>query len=374
MTIQGTAGPGPGGCAPGRGGTGTARLLARALLIAAMAAGPASLAAQSQPPIALVIHGGGGSAPGAATRAETEAGYREGLAQALEAGHAILHSGGSSIDAVEAAIRVMEDHPYFNAGRGSAFNREGVNELDASIMDGRDRNAGAVAIVRRVSNPITLARMVMEDSPHVLLSGTGADDFAREQGLEPVAPHYFFTQRRWDDLQRRIREDTPYGDLPPAPGQGAPPPRDDAGEEFGTVGAVALDVHGNIAAGTSTGGRVNKRPGRVGDSPILGAGTYADNRGAAASSTGLGEFVLRALSTRTVSDLVQHQGLTPQEAVDRAVAEIRQMGGEISLIALDARGNIGIGQGHESMYRGFVTGSGEPTVLIWNETEPPGRR
>lgn len=325
-------------------------------------------------PFALVIHGGGGSIPGAAIRAETEASYKLALRKALDDGYRVLKNGGAAIDAVEAAIRVMEDSPLFNAGKGSAFNRDGYNELDASIMDGSELNAGAAAIVQRVKNPITLARAVMERSPHVLLVGEGADRFAREQGLEVVPHHYFFTDRRWDALERRLRDETPYGGAPGEGSSGGERRPDLDGDEFGTVGAVALDVHGNIAAGTSTGGRVGKLPGRVGDSPILGAGTYADNRGAAVSSTGLGEFVLRALSARSVSDLVRVEGFSVQDAVAQAVADMRDMGGMISLIAIDRNGNIGVEIGHEGMYRGYVTRDGVPTVLIWDEREGFGGR
>jgi L-asparaginase / beta-aspartyl-peptidase len=342
--------------------------------LVAATAGSTPLTAQDGRSFALVIHGGGGSIPSAEVRAELEAEYRAALADALEAGYQTLLRGGTSVDAVEAAIRVMEDSPYFNAGKGASFNRDGVNELDASIMDGSDRNAGAAAIVRRVKNPITLARTVMERSPHLLMAGDGADRFAQEQGLDMVPHHYFFTDRRWQGLQRRLREGTPYGE-PISRGTFdlAPPSRHD-GEEFGTVGAVAVDIHGNLAAGTSTGGRVGKLPGRVGDSPIIGAGTYADNRGAAVSSTGLGELVLRVLTAKSVSELVRAGGMTVQEAVSLAVAEVREMGGQISLIALDRYGSIGIEVGHDGMYRGYVTQDGRPTILIWDERDAPDSR
>lgn len=325
--------------------------------------------AQEPRPFGIVIHGGGGSVPGAARREETEAAYRAALAASLDAGYRTLRRGDTSVEAVEAAIRVMEDSPLFNAGKGSAFNRDGFNELDASIMSGSDRNAGAAAVAQRVKNPITLARAVMERSPHVLLAGAGADQFAREQGLDMVPHHYFFTQRRWDALMVRLLEETPYGEPPRGGGPARLRGSNIDADEFGTVGAVAFDVYGNLAAGTSTGGRVGKLPGRVGDSPIIGAGTYADNRGAAISSTGLGEYVLRVLSARTASDMVRLDGLSIQEALAHAVTDVRDMGGSISLIGIDRHGNIGIEVGHDGLYRGYITQEGVPRILIWDERE-----
>lgn len=314
---------------------------------------------QDRPGYVLVVHGGGGVPPAQEMSPELEEGYREGLLAAVERGREVLQRGGSSLDAVEAAIRVMEDDSLFNAGRGSAFNHEGYHELDASIMDGATLDAGGVAGIQRARNPISVARGVMERTPHVLMAGPGADHFAREAGFELVPQHYYFTQRRWDALHERLRQETPYGEEPAQP-RGGPDI-----EPFGTVGAVALDREGNLAAGTSTGGRVNKLPGRVGDSPIIGAGTYASNEGAAVSSTGLGEFVLRVLTTKMVSDLVEREGLSVQEAVEEGVASVGRMGGDINLIAIDRTGAIGIEYTGGGLYRAYVREGEEPRVLIW---------
>ncbi len=320
----------------------------------------------------LVIHGGGGVMPRAEMTPELESEYRAALAEALEAGYEVLRRGDTAVDAVEAAIRVMEDSPLFNAGRGSSPNIEGDFELDASIMDGRTLDAGGVAIVRGVRNPITLSRIVMERTPHVLMAAEGAERLARDHGLEPVSPDYFWTERRWEMLQRRLEEDIPYGERPAPPGQ--EPDREpdrEAGlrshELFGTVGAAALDRHGNLAAGTSTGGRIGKMPGRVGDSPIIGAGTWADNNTVAVSSTGLGEYVLRLLGTRSVGDLVAYRGLS----VDDAVEEVRQrfvyMGATISMIAIDPENNISMRYSGDGMYRGYVRQDGQVVVKVYED-------
>jgi len=255
---------------------------------------------------AFAIHGGAGVIERRSLSAETEAAYRRALSGALEAGSKVLREGGASLDAVESAILMMEDDPLFNAGRGAVFTSSGRNELDASIMDGATLNAGAVASVTRTRHPITLARFVMQRSPHVMLVGEGADQFAAEQSLEQVDPSFFFTERRWQELEKTLTE---RGDkIPPRPA-GAPHAAlivdsNDA-PEFGTVGAVALDMHGNIAAGTSTGGTTAKRWGRVGDSPIIGAGTYASNAYCGVSATGAGEFFIRLTVARDVCTLVQ---------------------------------------------------------------------
>lgn len=331
------------------------------LTIAAASALSTSLAAQTADArFALVIHGGGGVMPRAEMSAELESEYREALTEALRVGHAILRRGGTAVDAVEAAIMAMEDSPLFNAGRGSSFNIEGVNELDASIMDGRTLDAGAAAVVKDVRNPIRLARLVMERSPHVLMAAEGAERFARDQGLEPVPADYFWTQRRWDALQRRIEEGTAYGEPVAA--------RDPRPHElYGTVGAAARDARGNLAAGTSTGGRVAKLPGRVGDSPIIGAGTYAENATAALSSTGLGEYVLRVLGTKSVTELMAHRGLSLDEAVEQVRRRMAAMGGSISMVGVDASGQIAMRYSGEGLFRGYVREDGEIVVRIWDD-------
>lgn len=324
----------------------------------------------------IVIHGGGGVRDRDAMTPELEAAYRETLRQALEAGHKILDAGGDSISAVEAAIVVMEDSPLFNAGKGSSFNREGYHELDASIMDGRTSNAGAAGVVQRVKNPIKLARAIMDDTPHVMLAGEGALLYARDQDMEIVSPHYFWTERKWNSLQRRLERETPYGkrsSLEDVAGRLAQ--ESDLGkgrtsidrELFGTVGAAALDQYGNLAAGTSTGGRAGKLPGRVGDSPIIGAGTYANNDTLAASSTGLGEYVIRVVGTKLMSDLMEYAGLTADEAVARAMQKIVDMGGGVGVVAVDKNGGVVMRYSGDGMYRGYVREGGDYVVHIYAE-------
>jgi beta-aspartyl-peptidase (threonine type) len=269
-----------------------------------------------------------------------------------------LQTHGASLDAVEAAIRVLEDSPLFNAGRGAAFTHAGTNELDASIMDGQGLRAGAVATVRHIRNPIGLARLVMERSPHVLLAGEGAEAFAQAQGIELVAQEYFFTQRRWDSLQRALEAEKQG-----AAGSGG----DERAEgKHGTVGAVALDERGNLAAGTSTGGMTNKPVGRVGDSPIIGAGTYASNATCAVSGTGDGEFFIRAVAAYGVSALMEHGGLGVGAAAAAMIEKVGRLGGEGGMIALDKNGNFAMPFNSEGMYRGYVDDAGNPVVMIFN--------
>lgn len=323
----------------------------------------------------LAIHGGGGVRSRTAMTAELEAAYREALQNALRAGHDVLAGGGDSVSAIEAAIRVMEDSPLFNAGKGASYNAEGVHELDASIMNGETLEAGAVAVVQRVRNPISAARKVMEASPHVLLAGDGAFEFAKGQGLEIVAPHYFFTQRKWDSLQQRLKQGTEYGKQAKGGGKVLLDP--DSGSHgtygevdpslYGTVGAVALDTHGNLAAGTSTGGREGKLPGRVGDSPIIGAGTYAKNATLAVSSTGLGEYVIRIAGTKTMSDLMEYKGASLDEATNSVKRMIEDMGGSIGAVAIDRDGNVSMPYSGEGMYRGHVRQDGRYVVRIYAE-------
>ncbi|MBK9470004.1 MAG: isoaspartyl peptidase/L-asparaginase [Gammaproteobacteria bacterium] len=285
-------------------------------------------------PTRLVIHGGAGTIDRARLSAEREAEYTAALAIALAAGHAVLERGGSSVDAVIAAIIVMEDSPLFNAGRGAVFNHDGRNEHDASIMDGATRSAGAVAAVGVIRNPIRAAEAVMRHSAHVMLGGAGAEAFAREQGLEIVDPAWFRTEERWRQLQKAIAAQRIVRDHDAQPESAY---RDD--DKRGTVGAVALDRHGNLAAGTSTGGLTNKRYGRIGDSPVIGAGTWADNRSVAVSATGTGEMFIRSAASHTVAELVRLAGKTPADAADATRPGGGARGGEGGRGGPGPRGN-----------------------------------
>ena len=301
----------------------------------------------------LVIHGGAGTIDPANLSPEQEAEYRQALERALEAGYAVLDGGGSSLDAVEAAIVTMEDSPLFNAGKGAVFTHEGRNELDASIMDGRTRAAGAVAGVRTVKNPVRAARAVMDASPHVMLSGEGADGFAASQGLERVEPDYFRTEMRWQQLQRAL-------------GRGAVELDHGGTDKFGTVGAVAVDKQGHLAAATSTGGMTNKRWGRIGDSPVIGAGTYADDTSCAVSATGHGEFFIREAVAHAVCARMEFGGASLAEAADAVVFErLEPIGGMGGIIAVDRNGAMAMPFNTPGMYRGHRFSDGEPTVFIW---------
>lgn len=310
----------------------------------------------------IAIHGGGGVRPRDELTPELEAAYRAALEKSLLAGYEVLSDDGNSVSAVEAAIRVMEDSPLFNAGKGASYNRDGINQLDASIMDGRTLDAGAVGVVQRVRNPITLARRIMENSPHVMMADEGALEFAKSQGLDIVAPHYFYTERKWNSLQRRLKQGTEYGRRPEKTASA-----DDESDyaAFGTVGAAAMDKNGNLAAGTSTGGREGKLHGRIGDSPIIGAGTYANNETLAVSSTGLGEYVIRVVGTKMMSDLMEYKGLAVEEAARVVMKKIADMGGNISVIAVDKNGNITMPYSGEGMYRGYVREDGKTDVRIY---------
>jgi beta-aspartyl-peptidase (threonine type) len=269
--------------------------------------------------------------------------YTEALTTALHTGKKILEEGGTALDAVEMTIRVMENNPLFNAGKGAVFTHEGKNELDAAIMDGSSLAAGAVAGVTDIKNPISAARLVMTRSPHVLLTGAGASQFAREQGLEIVPPSYFFTQRRWDDLQEMLKK-----------------------EKNGTVGCCALDRHGNLAAGTSTGGMDNKRYNRVGDTPIIGAGTYANNATCAISATGHGEYFIRWTVAHDISALMEYKGMSIQDAADLVVnKKLVKAGGSGGVIGLDRKGNIAMPFNSMGMFRAFATADGKENVLIF---------
>ena len=291
---------------------------------------------------ALAIHGGAGVIERGSLSRDQERAYRAALSAALETGSAVLRRGGRSLDAVEASVRVLEDDPLFNAGRGAVFTADGRNELDASIMDGSTRKAGAVAGVTRTRNPISLARAVMEKSPHVMLAREGADQFSLEQGLEQVDPSYFRTERRWQELLDWRRNNA--ASLDPA-------------HSRGTVGAVAIDMNGHLAAGTSTGGTTGKRWGRIGDSPVIGAGTYAADGNCAVSATGAGDLFIRAGAARQVCDRIAWQGASAQDAADATIADIGSIGGDGGLIVMDGSGRIAFSMNTSGMYRGWVTSS-----------------
>jgi beta-aspartyl-peptidase (threonine type) len=308
--------------------------------------------------LGLVIHGGAGTIEPSEMTPEKEREYRAGLERALTAGYEILKRGGSSLDATEAAVRVLEDDPHFNAGKGSVFTSAGVIEMDASIMDGKTLKAGAVASLRHVRNPITLARLVMDKSPPVMLDCAGAEAFARENGIELVDEKYFFTQERWDALQK-VKEAEKHG------GTGGKQFFISEEDRHGTVGAVALDKDGNLAAATSTGGMTNKRPGRIGDTPVIGAGTYAKNQTCAISCTGDGEYFIRAAVAHEVSALMEYRGMKLQEAAQTALDQAKKIGGSGGLIAIDKNGEIALPFNTNGMYRGYVDPMGKFVVEIY---------
>jgi beta-aspartyl-peptidase (threonine type) len=308
--------------------------------------------------IGLAIHGGAGTIERSSMTPEKEHEYRAGLERALTAGYEILKRGGSSLDATEAAVRVLEDDPHFNAGRGSVFTSAGTNEMDASIMDGKTLKAGAVGSVQHIKNPINLARLVMEKSPHVMLDCAGAEAFAKANGIELVDQKYFFTQQRWDALQKMKAAEKNR-----ASGAGTSFLITDQ-DRHGTVGAVALDQGGNLAAATSTGGTTNKMPGRIGDTPVIGAGTYA-NQTCAVSCTGDGEYFIRVAAAHEVSALMQHRGLKLQEAAQTALDTVKQLGGTGGLIAIDKNGVIAMPFNTNGMYRGYVDPKGKFVVEIY---------
>ncbi|MBG6026084.1 isoaspartyl peptidase/L-asparaginase [Proteus mirabilis] len=322
--------------------------------------------ANNNPPIRLVIHGGAGTITKDTITPEQEKEYKEKLTEALNAGYAVLNSGGTSIEAVQKSINVMEDSPLFNAGKGAVFTHDGRNELDASIMDGKTRKAGAVAGVTTVKNPINAAIAVMEKSPHVMMVSNGADLFAKEQGLTIVDPSYFRTEHRWQQLQKAIEKEQVVLDHD---GKTAAlfidPMMYDY--KYGTVGAVALDQHGNLAAGTSTGGMTNKRYGRVGDSPIIGAGNYADNETVAVSATGSGEMFIRTLAAFNIAAQVKYKNLPLEEAAQNALDEVKAIDGSGGVIVLDKTGNYTMSFNSEGMYRGTISNDGKPVVAIYKE-------
>jgi len=299
---------------------------------------------------ALVIHGGAGTISPEQITPAIERDFCAGLKGALDAGREVLENGGPSLDAVVAAVAALEDDPLFNAGRGAVFTSAGTHEMDAAIMDGRTLMAGAIGAVRRVRNPIGLARAIMEKSPHVMLVGESAEDFARELGFEIVDQEYFFTEQRWQALERvRATRTAPLSDA----------------DRHGTVGAVALDRTGNLAAATSTGGNTNKWPGRIGDTPIVGAGTYANNQTCAVSATGDGEFFMRAVAAHDVSALMEYGGLNLEAAARAVIDKVGKLGGTGGLIAIDREGNIALPFNTTGMYRAYVDVDGNSSVAIY---------
>ncbi len=346
------------------------------LCFAAVAAISISTSGQQTAPAhrwAIVLHGGAGVIERASMDPKTEAAYRAGLKEAIEAGSKVLDSNGSALDAIEASIRILEDNPLFNAGRGAVFTANGKNELDAAIMDGATLRAGAVAEVTRTRHPISLARAVMEKSPHVMLVGDGADEFAQSIGLEEVDPRFFFTERRWQSLVKQLKkEGLP---IPPRPA-GAPPapaapiaqiePPD--AHKYGTVGVVALDRFGHIAAGTSTGGTQAKRWGRVGDSPIIGAGTYASNQSCAVSGTGTGEYFIRLTVAREVCNLVQFKGMPLQLAADQVIhKELVALHGDGGVIAITPDGQMAWSFNTPGMFRARIAEGGALQLGVYND-------
>ena len=294
---------------------------------------------------AIVIHGGAGGMTKENLTPELDKEYRASLQVALSTGKKILSEGGSALDAVEQTIRTMEDNPLFNAGKGAVFTHEGRNELDAAIMDGSNLGAGAVAGVTDIKNPISAARKVMTNSPHVMLSGAGASQFAKEQGLEIVPASYFYTEKRFNELQELLKK-----------------------EKYGTVGCCVLDKYGNLAAGTSTGGMANKRYNRIGDSPIIGAGTYANNNTCAVSGTGHGEYFIRWTVAHDISALMEYKGLSLKEASELVVNDkLVKAGGSGGVICVDKFGNISMPFNSSGMFRGFATADGKEGIFIYKD-------
>lgn len=338
--------------------------------------------------ITLVIHGGAGTITRASMTPEREKAYRDAMNTALEKGYAVLKKGGTSVQAVEAAIHVMEDSPLFNAGKGAVFTNEGKNELDAAIMEGKTLKAGAVAGVTTIRNPISAAIAVMDQSVHVMMAGKGAEQFAKEKGLEIVDPSYFHTEPRYKALERAKaqekteldhdgkgakggKEDGVKGEIKKAPKTGFRTEEDlifTEGKKFGTVGCVALDKYGNLAAGTSTGGMTNKRYGRIGDAPIIGAGTYANNATCAVSATGHGEYFIRTVVAHDISALMEYKGMSLNDAANEVVMrKLVERGGEGGVIAVDRKGNVAMPFNSAGMYRGYIKSDGKREILIYKD-------
>ncbi len=312
----------------------------------------------------LAIHGGYAPDKPDLTE-ELKKNFCEDMRKALSVGYALIHKGKPGLEAVEASVKILEDSPHFNAGKGAVFTHEGKNELDASIMEGKDRTAGAVAGVTTVKNPISAAKKVMEQTPHVLLIGHGAEEFAKEQKLELVDPKYFWTERRWKQHEKDLEKEKN------AIQKNGASLKSIHGIEYGTVGAVALDSNGTLAAATSTGGLSNKKHGRVGDSPIIGAGTYADNEGAAVSCTGHGEYFIRNHVASLINDLCKYKKMSLKDATHHVLNDILNVNaGEGGVIALDKKGNISLDSNSEGMLRGYVEASGKIHAFVYDEKCP----
>ncbi|TDD81054.1 isoaspartyl peptidase/L-asparaginase family protein [Actinomadura rubrisoli] len=312
--------------------------------------------------VVLAVHGGAGSLPRGSLTPEQEKAYRDGLTRALRTGYALIKDGRPVLDAVERAVNVLEDDPNFNAGKGAVFNTDAEQELDASIMNGKDLRSGAVAGVHHTKNPISLARLVMEKSPHVFMAGKGADDFALRNGVPFTTQDYFWTQRRWDQLLAAKGN--------PQAARGGQGKRLEVG---GTVGAIALDGSRNVAAATSTGGLTNKQVGRVGDSPVIGAGTYADNRTAAVSSTGTGEAFIRAVAAHDISALIEYGRMPVAKAAATVVNQkIPALGATGGVIALDGRGNLAAPHSTKGIINGYVNRDGEIVTRLYDDETPAG--
>ncbi len=310
---------------------------------------------------AIVIHGGAGTIRKENMSDSVEMAYKQSLEEAIKVGHSILANGGTAIEAVTKTINILEDSPLYNAGKGAVFTHEGINELDASIMDGATLNAGAVAGVMRIKNPIDLALEVMNNSPHVLLAGEGAEEFAQTRGIDLVDPEYFYTEQRYKSLQRIKQKENQPVSFHDSYIQD---------NKFGTVGCVALDQKGNLAAGTSTGGMTNKRWNRIGDSPIIGAGTYANNATCAVSSTGWGEYFIRAMVAHDISALMEYKNLTLKEAAKQVIQEkLSALGGTGGVIAIDHQGNIVMEFNTSGMYRATMNAQGDLQIGLYETME-----
>jgi len=312
---------------------------------------------------ALVIHGGAGTILKSSMTPEKEKAYKAALELALKTGDSILANGGKAVDAVVAAIKIMEDNPLFNAGKGAVFTNDGKNELDASIMDGSNLKAGAVAGITTIKNPITAALAVMQKSEHVMMAGKGAEKFAKDQGCVTVNPTYFYTLERWKSLQKAKQKDAQKVDSSNAI-------KDPLNKDFkyGTVGCAALDIYGNIASGTSTGGMTNKKYGRIGDAPIIGSGTYADNATCAISCTGWGEYFIRLSMAKAISDRMELKGMNLDEAAKEMIhSKLPALGGDGGLIGIDKDGNITMQFCTPGMYRGYINKQGQMLIKIYKE-------
>lgn len=317
----------------------------------------------SVPNFGIVIHGGAGTILKENMSDSLEAAYKAKLEEAIKTGHEILANGGTALEAVQETINVMENSPLFNSGKGAVFTNEGKNELDASIMDGNTLNAGAVAGVTTVKNPINLAYEVMVNSEHVMLSGQGAEEFAKEQGLEIVDPEYFYTEKRFKAMERARERENSKNDNKTAFYD--PFLKD---EKFGTVGCAALDKNGNLAAGTSTGGMTNKKYNRIGDAPIIGAGTYANNKTCAVSSTGWGEYFIRGVVAYDISAMMEYKGLSLKEAASEVIQKKQpELGGNGGIIAIDNQGNVAMEFNTAGMYRASMNKNGELEIGIYGE-------